>query len=112
VPTEAHFRFLYTAATEGGKPVTIYLTKRGAELDLAATTPPTPNVATLAYRGISSRLTLDGGSYDAYFTLTDSTDILLGPVPLDLADGSVQTLALTDNPAGDLQLVAFNDARE
>lgn len=112
VPTEAHFRFLYTAATEGAKAVAIYLTKRGAELDLDATTPPTPDVASLAYRGISSRLTLDGGSYDAYFTLVGSTDILLGPVPLDLTDGSVQTLALTDNPAGDLELVAFDDARE
>jgi hypothetical protein len=112
VPTEAHFRFLHAAPSEGTHSVSVYLTKRGEELDFDATTAPTPNVSTLAYRTVSSQLTLDGGAYDAYFTPVGSENILLGPVPLDLTDGSVQTLVLTDDPQSVLTLVPFNDARE
>lgn len=110
VPSEARFRFLNAskAAT-----VSVYLTKRGTTLgDLDGESPPTPNVASLAYRSASSQLVLDGGSYDAYFTVSGETEVFLGPVPLDLADGTVQTLALAENAGGELELVPFNDARE
>ena len=112
VPSEARFRFTYLAPSQNGSPVSLYLTRHGVALDLNATTPPTPNLTSLTYLGVSSQLILDGGSYDAYFTRVGSKDILLGPVNLVLADGSVQTLALADTPEGELALVPFDDARE
>lgn len=111
VPTEARFRFFYAAAGESGYTLDVYLTKRGAALDLGASTPPTPNVSSLAYRGASSQLVLDGGSYDVYFTRAGVKTVLLGPLPLDLADGSLQTLVLADGAGSGSQLIAYDDAR-
>jgi hypothetical protein len=112
VPTEAHIRFLYTANTLSGEAVDIYLVPTGTALDLEGTDADKPAVSGLGYRAASTQIVVDGGHYDAYVIRAGSTGVLLGPVELTLPDGTVQTLALTTNPSLELQLTAFNDARE
>jgi major membrane immunogen (membrane-anchored lipoprotein) len=111
VPTEARFRFLHVAQSEEDYALDIYLQRAGETLDLTDDDAPGPNVADLAYRGLSDPLILDEGSYQAYFTRANDTDIALGPVALTLTDGAVQTLVLTDSPDSELAMLAFDDAR-
>lgn len=113
VPTEARFRFLYAGGSEGGKALDVYIVKRGATFDLKATTPPTPKVSSLGYRLLSTQQVLDAGSYDVYLALAGDDEVLTGPLPLDLADGTLQTIAFANAPGGaELEMVHFNDARE
>jgi hypothetical protein len=111
VATEARFRF-FNAAPSRPNTLDIYLTPDGEELDLDAETPPSPNAADVLYRGFSAMFALAAGSYDAYFTLANSKDVILGPVDLDVVAGSVQTLAVVDSPVGELHVLPINDARD
>lgn len=113
VPTEARFRFLYAGDSEGGSALDLYMVKRGVAFDLKATTKPTPRVASLGYRTMSVQQVLDAGSYEVYLALAGDDEVLAGPLRVDLADGTLQTLALANAPGGaELEIVPFNDARE
>lgn len=112
VPTEAHFRFLHASPAEGGGALDIYVRQSGAGLDLSATSPPAPTVAALVYRGLSTQLVLKAGTYDVYLAHAGDKSTILGPVPLVLAAGGVETVAVADSPADrSLQLVPVDDAR-
>ena len=71
-----------------------------------------PRVQDLAYRAVSGQQVLEEGSYDVYVTYANAKTLRLGPVDLELTDGTVQTLTLVDSGTGELQLLPFNDARD
>jgi hypothetical protein len=62
---------------------------------------------------VSNPQVLDEGSYDLYFTRANGKSIQAGPIPLDLDDGTVQTLVFTDDPGtGELTLLPLDDGRD
>jgi hypothetical protein len=111
VPSEARFRFLHASPSEGGGSVDIYVRQSGAGLDLNATTPPTATVSALGYRAASSAFSLKAGTYDVYFARAGAKTTILGPLPLVLVGGSVETLALADSTTSELTLLPVDDAR-
>ena len=89
-----------------------YIVPDGGELDLDGTDAMSPRVQDLAYRAVSAQQVLEEGSYDVYVTYANGETVRLGPVDLELTDGSVQTLTLVDTAGGELQMLPVDDARD
>lgn len=114
VPTQGEFRFLQAAYTlQFGPSVDIYLAPHGTVLDISATNTnrPPPNFPAIAYKGSTPYVQVTAGTYDAYFANTGTSDIILGPVPLAIANGTITTYVFTNSTSGSLELLPFKDGR-
>ena len=112
VPTEAHFRFLHAAPSQGSSSLDVYVTQAGSAFDLTATIPPIPTAAAVAYLGVSGQFALKPGTYDVRLAQAGAKTTVLGPVPLVLTAGMVETVAIDDDSqTGDLTLLPVDDAR-
>ncbi len=118
VPTEAQVRFLHAAGSQGSLALDVYVTLSGKALDFNPDddrdgTDDAANlrqVAALGYGAASAYLALPEGNYDIYFAVTGSQSTVLGPVPIQLANGTTQTLALVDASASATAMLPFDDA--
>ncbi len=120
VPTQMRVRFVHAAGSLADSNVDAYFTLPGKAIDFnpdddSDTTDDAATlrqVAGLGYRAGSGYVSLEGGSYDVYFATAGATTTVLGPVPLQLANGSTQTLALTDSAMASLQLQVIVDTQD
>jgi hypothetical protein len=114
VPTQGEFRILNAAYTlQYGPAVDIYLTPQGTVLDILATNAsrPPPNYPAIAFKTVTSYLQVTAGTYDVYFANTGTSDIILGPQPLRIQNGTITTYVLTNAANGEFEILAFNDGR-
>ena len=114
VPTQGEFRILNAdASLQYGPNVDIYLVVHGSVLDITAqnTSRPAPNFPGVVYKTATSYTQLAAGTYDLYFADTGTSDIILGPLPLVIKNGTNITYVLVNAPSGTLELLAFNDGR-
>jgi len=117
VATQSRYRFFHTAQSlDNDDVLDIYLTEHNKPLTFDTdgddkNESPLPEAADLPYGGASGYTSVLPGSYDIYVTYGDDSKILLGPVPLDLAKGSNQTLVLTNAEDGSLTFIPFEDAK-
>jgi hypothetical protein len=114
VPTQGEFRFLNAAYTlQYGPDVDIYLTPHGAGLNILATNTnrAPPNYPAIAFKAPTTYLQVTAGTYDVYFANTGTSDIILGPVPLVIKNGTITTYVFTNTASGSLELLPFNDGR-
>ena len=115
VPTRGEFRILNAAVSlQFGPAVDIYYTTHGAALDITAanTSRPAPNFSAQVYKAATAYTQLVGGTYDVYIANTGTSDIILGPVPLTIENGTNSTYVLTNTlPSNGLVLLKFNDGR-
>jgi hypothetical protein len=120
VPTQARVRFVHAAGSLADDTVDVYLTLPGEAIDFnpdddSDTTDDADRlrqVSGLGYRAGSGYVSLEGGSYDVYFAAAGATATLVGPVSLQLANGSVQTVAVTDSTMAALQVQAVTDTQD
>lgn len=114
VPVEGEFRFLNAAYEfEFGPAMDIYLVPHDAGLNILATNGnrPPPNYSAVAFKASTPYLQVAAGIYDAYFANTGTSDIILGPVVLTIANGAITTYVFTNEANGVLELLSFNDAK-
>jgi Domain of unknown function (DUF4397) len=115
VPIQGEFRILNAAVSlQFGPTIDIYYTTNGAAFDITAqnTSRPAPNFASQAYKSATGYTQLVAGTYDVYIANTGTSDIILGPVPLAIKNGTNTTYALTNTlPSNGLVLLKFNDGR-
>lgn len=111
IANAGRFRFLHVAPSQGDGALDVYVRQEGSEFDLRATDPPSPSVSALGYRSLSTSFALKAGTYDVYLAKAGKKSTVLGPVPLVLSAGGVDTVALVDSPGGDLTLLTVDDAR-
>ncbi|HSY08550.1 MAG TPA: hypothetical protein VK820_08455 [Steroidobacteraceae bacterium] len=114
VPVEGEFRFLNAAYEfEFGPAMDIYLVPHDMGLNILATNGnrPPPNYTAVAFKSSTPYLQVSAGVYDAYFANTGTSDIILGPIFLSIADGSITTYVFTNEANGVLELLPFNDVK-
>jgi Domain of unknown function (DUF4397) len=115
VPIQGEFRILNAAVSlQFGPTIDIYYTTNGAAFDITAqnTNRPVPNFPGQVYKTATAYTQLVAGTYDVYIANTGTSDIILGPVPLTIKNGTNTTYVLTNSPTtGALELLAFNDGR-
>jgi hypothetical protein len=111
VANAGRFRFLHAAPSEAGGALDIYVRQAGSEFDLQAADRPAPSVPALGYRSLSSSFALKEGTYDLYLARAGKRSTVLGPVPLAVSAGGVETVALVDSPVGELTVLPVDDAR-
>ena len=113
VPTQAKFRFLTAAPSLDDQLLDIYVLAPGGAIsfpdDNSSTTDTNPTFSSVPYRNATNYLTLEGGGYDVYIATADTERILIGPVRLDIPNGTNKTVVLTDNESGALEMIPVND---
>lgn len=114
VPTQSRFRFINASPALSEKALDIYVMAPGTTIKFndnnTATTDTPVTFGSLGYLGVTDYLTLEGAGYDLYAVLEDTTTIVLGPVRIDIANGSNRTYVLTDSEAGQPEFVPVTDA--
>jgi uncharacterized protein DUF4397 len=114
VPVQGEFRFLNAAySLQFGPAVDIYLTPHGTALDISASNGnrPPPNNPAIVFKGSTAYQQVVAGTYDVYFANTGTSDIVLGPIALTIANGTISTYVFTNAVSGTLELLHFNDGR-
>jgi len=113
VPTQARFRFLDAAPSLKDKLLDIYVLQANGSIhfpdDNTSTTDTSPSFSSVSYKSATTYLTLEGGAFDAYIALAGTETILVGPVRLDVSNGTNQTFVLTDNESAALEVIPFLD---
>jgi Domain of unknown function (DUF4397) len=113
IPTQARFRFLAASPALEDELLDIYVLAPGKTIqfpdDNSSTTDTAPAFSDVAYRTNTNYLTLEGTSYDVYFAIADTENIVSGPVRVDIPNGANQTLVLTDIESGALELIPVSD---
>jgi hypothetical protein len=94
----------------------VYLSLPGQTLDFTTTDTNNANMAskfkrgTIAYKGSTDYITLKSGTYEVRLTPTGTSRITVDTT-ITVTDGSVQTLALIDDPdTASLELMPVEEA--
>lgn len=114
VPTQGEFRFLNAAWTlQYGPAVDIYLNPPSVvfNIDASNTNRPPPNYPATAFRASTAYLQVLAGTYQVYFVNTGTSDIILGPIDLNITAGQNSTNVLTNRSDGALEMLTFQDAK-
>jgi hypothetical protein len=113
VPTQAKFRFLLAAPSLEDELLDIYVMASGKTIDFPANDDDTeytsPSFSSNVFTGTTSYLTLEGAGYDIYFVTAGTDDVIAGPIPLNIPNGANQTLVLTENESGSLEMIPISD---
>jgi len=114
VPTEGEFRFLNAAyILQFGPTVDIYLNPLSVVFNIQAdnSNRPAPNYSAIAFKASTPYLQVLAGTYDVYFANAGTSDIILGPIPLTIVDGTNATYVFTNTADGSLELLPFSDQK-
>jgi hypothetical protein len=117
VPTQSTFRFFNAAPSlKDSDALDVYLTLPGQVLDFNVTDSDTTNDVTkfsrgsISYKLATDFMTLKSGTYEVRMTPTGTSRIVLDTT-ITVPDGSVQTLALIDDPdTASLELMPVEEA--
>ena len=114
VPVQGEIRFVNAAwTTQFGLQVDIYTVPHDAGLNISASNGnrPPPSYASVAYKASTAYTQLLEGVYDLYVAYSGTSAIIMGPVQLNVKNGSIMTYVVTNDITQDYVLIPFNDAR-
>jgi hypothetical protein len=118
VPTQAKYRFLNAAPSQiGGDGVDIYVTVPGLVLDFDSTDDKDTTddaaqfrrAAALVFHGLTDSSVYKAATYQVRVMATGTSRVLLDTT-VPLVNGTVQTFALIDSEAGQLELMTVDEA--